>query len=93
MQYSDGTVEIDGIEVSKHLIHICKQHYYQQRPKSYIEQVLDRYDADIDVNTLIEYIRDDCQAKNASPQSEREQELDPTIGNSNVDNSLDIGFF
>jgi len=93
MHISDETVEIDGIQVSKHLINICKQHYYQQRPKPYIEQVLDRYDADIDVNTLIGYVRDECQSKNASPQSEREQELDPTIGNSNVDNSLDVGFF
>lgn len=93
MKYTDETVEIDGVEVPKHLIHICKQQYYQQRPRSYIEDTVDRHNTDIDADRLIEYVRNECQSKNASPQSEREKELDPTIGNSNVDNTLDIGFF
>jgi|APHM01.1.fsa_nt_gi hypothetical protein len=88
--WEHNTITIDGTEVSKKAYSQAKERYYQQDGIESVESILELHDEDIDASTVIEHIRTHIFDDNVSEQSEREKQLDPTIGDTNVDNALDV---
>jgi hypothetical protein len=93
MTWENKSITIDGIEVSKHVYRLCVGRYYRKRDIDAIQEVLNEREIDIDAEQMVAKIKERTASKNKKEQSEREKELDPTIGDSNVDNSLDISAY